>query len=74
MNPMLEDEIAELLRNTYGGDANVELTGDGGMNIWVYPARGGSLHACLSGVNSPVLAALLSVHRVAGNSDQGDSR
>lgn len=39
MNPMLEDETAELLRNVYGGFANVELTGDGGRDRLDLPVR-----------------------------------
>lgn len=62
MTRMPEDELADLFRSTYGGDANVEITNDG-VNVCIHPAKGGSLHAWLSGVNSPVLAALLSVHR-----------
>jgi hypothetical protein len=76
MKPAPEDEedvIAAFLRAAYGGDANVELTNDG-MNIWVYPAKGGSLHAYLSGVDSPVLRALLSVHRATGNASSSDSK
>jgi hypothetical protein len=58
MSPRPEDEIAALLRSAYGGDAGVEMTDDG-LNFWVRPASGGSMHARLADVNSPVLAALL---------------
>lgn len=58
MSPAPEDEIAALLRSAYGGDADVEMT-DNGLNFWVRPASGGSMHARLADANSPVLAALL---------------
>ena len=63
MSPAPEDELAALLRNACGGDADVELT-DNGMDVWVKPASGGSIFARLADANSPVLAALLGVFQV----------
>ena len=63
-----EDKIAALLRSACGGDADVEIT-DNGMNIWVTPARGGSVFARLADANSPVLAALLGGFQVRVNTD-----
>lgn len=69
MKPAPEDEedvIAAFLRAAYGGDADVELTADGGMNIEVHPAKGGTIHAWLSGLSSPVFHALLNMHHATG--------
>jgi hypothetical protein len=66
MSQAPEDEIAALLRSAYGGDADVEIT-DNGLNVWVRPAGGGSVHARLADANSPVLAALLGVFQARGN-------
>lgn len=77
MKPAPEDEedvIAAFLRAAYGGDANVELTADGGMNIEVHPAKGGTIHAWLSGLSSPVLHALLKVHHATGSTSSSDPR
>ena len=68
MSPPPEDEIAALLRSACGGDAAVEIT-DNGMDVWVKPARGGSVFARLADANSPVLAALLGVFQVRGDAD-----
>ena len=61
-----EDELAELLRLASGGDADVELT-DTGIDVWVRPARGGSVFARLADANSPILAALLGVFQLRGD-------
>lgn len=60
ISPAPEDELAELLRAAYGGDANIE-TMDNGMDIWVRPTSGGWVLARVADVNSPALLGVFQV-------------